>query len=190
MKKLTLLFSVLLSSFCFSQSFTKSNFNSDLMNLSMRKKFNEFRKSKNLDTLIFSQSLYDTISYINCMEVAKAGTFYHPDVTKRWKKIGVKNLIAKESKSLFNDSVITPADGIPLIEYWENAFRFQPNKEYDYDFMAELAIESWELSPGHKKTQNSSFTSEGLPGFFSCHSTFADNGYVYIYINFVRVLRD
>ena len=188
MKKIVF-FSFFISLFSFGQTMTQSDFDSKKMNETLVRVFNDFRKSMNLDTLIYSKSLHDTISFINCMEVANSGEFYHPDITKRWKKIGVKNMIAMESKELFNDSIVTPSDGIPQITYWENGFRFRPKSVNDYKTIAELAIKSWELSPSHQKTQNLSFLSKGLSGFFSCHSTFADNGYIYIFINFVQVNR-
>ena len=53
-----------------SQKIDFNNFNSDIMNKVMLKEFNNFRKINNLDTLLYSNSLFNIISKPNCVEVA------------------------------------------------------------------------------------------------------------------------
>ena len=49
---------------------------------------------------------------------------------------------------------------------------------------------TWSISDkGHREIQMLSYTTMGLPGMYSCHSEMGGNGYVYIYINFVKIRR-
>jgi len=189
MKKILFTLSLIVSSIVNSQSITAENFDSEKMNQALLSEFNKFRKERNLDTLIYSKPLHDSVSYPNCLEVSGSGKLYHPVVTKRWVENGVKNLIANESKKLFNDNISISTSGLPAMEYWENIFRWDVDSFNSYEEMARYAIETWELSPGHKKTQNTSFLNKDLPGFFACHSIYVPNGHIYIFINFVRVWR-
>jgi hypothetical protein len=189
MKKILFTLSLIVSSIVNSQSITVENFDSEKMNQALLSEFNKFRKERNLDTLIYSKPLHDSVSYPNCLEVSGSGKLYHPVITKRWVENGVKNLIANESKKLFNDNISTSTTGLPTMEYWENIFRWDVDSFNSYEEMARYAIETWELSPGHKKTQNTSFLNKDLPGFFACHSIYVPNGHIYIFINFVRVWR-
>jgi hypothetical protein len=190
MKKILFTLSLIVSSIVNSQSITAENFDSEKMNRALLSEFNKFRKERNLDTLIYSKPLHDSVSYPNCLEVSSSGKLYHPVITERWINNGVKNLISDESKNLFNDKISTSSNtGLPAMEYWENIFRSDVDSFNSYEEMAKHAIECWENSPGHKKTQNTSFLSNNLPGFFACHSIYVPNGHIYIFINFVRVLR-
>jgi len=168
---------------------TAANFDSEKMNKALVTEFNKFRKERNLDTLIYSKALFDTVSYQNCVEISNSGKLYHPDITERWKNNEVKRLIEAESKALFNDNIARSTTGLPAMEYWENIFRWSITSFESYESMAKYAIENWEKSPKHQATQNTSFLNEGLPGFFACHSAFIPNGHIYLVINFVRVIR-
>lgn len=119
MKKILFTLSLIVSSIVNSQSITAENFDSEKMNQALLSEFNKFRKERNLDTLIYSKPLHDSVSYPNCLEVSGSGKLYHPVITKRWVENGVKNLIANESKKLFNDNISTSTSGLPAMEYWK-----------------------------------------------------------------------
>ena len=190
MRKMLVTLFVMSSLLVFSQSLDSKNFNSSTLNSLLLKEINSFRKERGLDTLIFSKTMYDSLSYPNCKEVANKCDFYHPDVTTKWKRGTIKKMIAKESNKLLNDTIVTYDNGIPWITYYENAFRATLSNYTSYSELVAVAIDSWEKSPEHQKTQNTVFESKGLPSFFSCHSEYAKNGYVYIYINFTLVQRE
>jgi hypothetical protein len=189
MKKMLLIFLIVTEKLAFAQSIDINSFNSSSLNNLLLKEINNMRKERNLDTLIYSKTLFDSLSYPNCIEVVKKCDFYHPDVNEKLKRGAIKKMIALESNALFNDTVVTYNNGIPWVTYYENAFRTAISSDLTYAGLVELAIESWEKSPEHKKTQNLIFESGNLPGFFSCHSDYAKNGYVYIYINYVLLHR-
>ncbi|MBM3185734.1 MAG: fibrobacter succinogenes major paralogous domain-containing protein [Bacteroidetes bacterium] len=168
---------------------TKGNFNSDIMNKVLLRRFNEFRRFKGLDTLVFSQVVFDSLSYTNCLEVAQSGRFYHPKITERWKHPILREMIVSEAESTLGGEVKRHSSGLPWLDTWENAFR-SLGSFTNYNDIAKLAIESWEKSSGHKRVQNMEFKSGNLPGLFSCHSIYAENQYIYIYINFVKLHRD
>lgn len=191
MKTLILTFLVFFNSYLFSQQFDSQNFNSSEMNKALLKQINIYRKSKGLDTLVYSQVVFDSISYQNCNEVAISGGFYHPDIHDKWKHSTLREMIVKESYSKIGGGVMRHSSGLPWLETWENAFRVHNYiSSTSYDELAKFAIKSWETSPSHNRVQNMSFSSNGLPGMFSCHSVYAKNGYIYIYINYVMVHRE
>ena len=188
MKYLIFLFLVFVSGYSLSQLLTSDNFDPSKLNAALLKEFNNYRRSKGLDTLVYSQTCFDSLSYPNCVEVASSGKFYHPYINDKWKRQELREMIVKDSKSSVGGSVVRHSSGLPWLDTYENAFRSY-GKYYSYESLAKMAIESWELSPAHNRVQNLDFTSSGLPGLFSCHSEFGVNGYVYIYINFIRVHR-
>jgi hypothetical protein len=188
MKSLFYIFVSFFSFFSFSQVIDSKNFNSSEMNRVLLKKFNSYRLSKGLDTLVYSQVSFDSLSFKNCVEVANSGKFYHPSITERWKKQPIRESIVNESKNKVGGDVIRHSTGLPWLETWENAFRVNGYFK-TYEEIADLAIKSWENSPSHNRVQNLDFESGGLPGFFSCHSVYTKEGYLYIYINFVKVHR-
>jgi hypothetical protein len=182
-------FLLIINFYLFSQQINSENFNSSEMNRVLLKSFNEFRKSKGLDTLIYSQTVFDSLSYPNCVEVSSSCGFYHPSITIRWKNKGLRELIVKESFNSVGGDVLRHSSGLPWLDTWENAFRTYGSFT-TYEEIAKLAIDSWEKSPSHNRVQNMSFVSGDLPGLFSCHSERGKNGYIYIYINFVTVHRN
>lgn len=190
MKNIFVLVFVLNWFFSYSQLVTPENFNSKVVNKLLLKEINNFRKKRGLDTLVFSKTLYDSLSYPNCIEVVKSGEFYHPNIEKKWKQGTIKRMIANESYKLFKDTVITYDNNNPWITYYENGFRASLSMVSTYSELVKLAIDSWELSPEHKKTQNAVFKSKGLPSFFSCHAEYSKDGYVYIFINYTLVHRE
>jgi uncharacterized protein (TIGR02145 family) len=168
---------------------TRENFNSDIMNKVLLRKFNEFRRSRGLDTLVYSQVVFDSLSYPNCKEVAESGRFYHPSISERWKHRILREMIVSEAELRIGGEVKRHSSGLPWLDTWENAFRCLSSFT-NYNDIAKLAIESWENSKSHKRVQNMAFTSGNLPGLFSCHSIYGANQYIYIYINFVKTHRD
>ncbi len=189
MKIFVIHFLLFFNFYLFSQQINSQNFNSSEMNRVLLKSFNEYRKSKGLDTLIYSQTVFDSLSYKNCVEVSSSCGFYHPSITNRWKNKGLRELIVKESFNSVGGNVIRHSSGLPWMDARENAFRTYGSFT-TYEEIAKLAIESWENSPSHSRVQNMSFVSGNLPGVFSCHSAYGKNGYIYIYINFVTVHRN
>ncbi len=175
MKHILSLLLSLLVSVCLSQQLDYTYFNSQKMDKAMLKEFNEYRTSLNLDTLAYSDELFTTFSKPNCIEVTKSLSFYHPNIRNTWFNTDLKFRIAKESSVKIGGKIISHSDGT----YWMDT----------YEELAEYAIYSWSISDGHREVQMMSYLSMGLPGMFSCHSELGTNGYVYIYINFVKIHR-
>jgi hypothetical protein len=155
----------------------------------MLKEFNIYRRSLNLDTLVYSDVLFKTFSKPNCVEVTKSLSFYHPDIRNTWFNTDLKSRIANESLVKIGGNIISHSDGTYWMDTYENAFRTTRRFE-TYEELAEYAIYAWSISDkGHREVQMMSYMTMGLPGMFSCHSELGTNGYVYIYINFVKVHR-
>jgi|LauGreDrversion4_2_1035121.scaffolds.fasta_scaffold110543_2 hypothetical protein len=189
MKYILSTFLSLIVSICLSQQIDYSHFNTDLMNKAMLKEFNMYRRSLSLDTLVYSEELYKTFSKPNCVEVSNSGGFYHPYINTIWATSDIKPRIAKESLNKIGGTPKLNGDGSFWMDTHENAFR--TTKTFNtYEELAEYAIYSWSISTkGHRETQMMSFMTMGLPGMYSCHSELGSNGYVYIYINFVKIRR-
>jgi hypothetical protein len=173
----------------FSQKITKDNFNPSEMNKALLLEFNEYRKSKGLDTLIYSKTLFDSISYPNCMEVSKSCKFYHPYIKEKWQHKELRQMIVNESVKTVGGGFKLNTLGLPWMDVYENAFRSYITFD-SYKEMAKLAIKSWSLSPSHDRVQNLVFESGGLPGSIACHSYYGENNYLYIFIDFVMIHRD
>lgn len=189
MKYILSSFFFLFVSICLSQRIDYSHFSYELMNKAMIKEFNEFRRSIGVDTLVYSDELFKTISKPNCVEVSSSGGFYHPSLIDKWHGTDIKSRIAKESLLKIGGTLKLNGDGSFWMDVHENAFRTTKRFE-TYEELAEFAIYSWSISDkGHREIQMMSYMTVGLPGMFSCHSEFASNGYVYIYINFVKIRR-
>jgi hypothetical protein len=189
MKHILSLLSSLLVSICLSQQLDYTYFNTEKMDKAMLKEFNEYRSSLNLDTLAYSDELFKTFSKPNCVEVTKSLSFYHPDIRNTWFNTDLKFRIAKESSVKIGGKIISHSDGTYWMDTYENAFR-TTRRFNTYEELAEYAIYTWSISDkGHREVQMMSYLSMGLPGMFSCHSELGTNGYVYIYINFVKLHR-
>ena len=189
MRNLIYLIIVFLSFNSLSQRITIENFNSSELNRVLLNEINSYRKNKGLDTLVYSQVVFDSLSFPNCVEVSNSGLFYHPVITEKWKHSILREMIVSESITKVGGTVDRHSSGLPWLDTYENALRSY-NNFTSYEQIAKFAISSWETSPSHNRVQNLDFDSGDLPGLFSCHSSYGKNGYVYIYINFVRVHRN
>ncbi len=74
----TFIYFIHLTSFC--QKIDYNNFNNKLMNNAMLIEFNNFRKKNNLDTLIYSEELFNNVSKPNCLEVSDSSIKSNFDV--------------------------------------------------------------------------------------------------------------
>lgn len=170
-----------------SQKIDFNNFNSDIMNKVMLKEFNNFRKINNLDTLLYSNSLFNIISKPNCVEVADSSektsvsVFYHPELYGKAINPKLKTGMISEYK-LYNNKLNT----INGFTVYENAFKTEV-KLSNYQDMAKYAIYCWSQSVEHAKTQNLNFKNLGVCGLYSCHSSYTKNNELYIYINFIKI---
>jgi hypothetical protein len=189
MKYILLPFLSLIVSICLSQRIDYTHFDTYLMDRAMLKEFNEYRRNIGLDTLVYSDELFKTVSKPNCVEVANSGTFYHPYINDIWSNTDIKYRIAQESKNKIGGIFKFHSNGTYWMDTHENAFR--TTKRFNtYEELAEYAIYSWSISEkGHREIQMMSYMTMGLPGMYSCHSELSSNGYVYIYINFVKIHR-
>jgi hypothetical protein len=90
MKYILLPFLSLIVSICLSQQIDYTHFDTYLMNKAMLKEFNEYRRNLGLDTLVYSDELFKTISKPNCVEVSNSGNFYHPYINDIWSNTDIK----------------------------------------------------------------------------------------------------
>lgn len=179
-----------LNSVSFSQLIDYDQFSSDLSNEALIKQFNGYRRSINMDTLVYSEELFQTLSKPNCIEVANSGGFYHPNISYLWSHSDIKPRIAIESMNKIGGIPRFNGDGSFWMDTHENAFR-TTKRFTTYEELADFAIYSWSISTkGHREVQMMPFMTMGLPGMFSCHSELnPQNGYTYIFINFVMIRR-
>lgn len=173
--------------FVFSQ-INSSNFSSEVFNKKLLISLNKMRRDKGLDTLITSTSLFNIFSKPNCVEVSNSNTLYHPSNSERYKNSYLRNLIIDEFKTQYGGESLLLSTGVPKMDMNENCFR--TNKTfYDYEEIVNTVISAWINSPAHNEIQNLVYSSEGLPGVFSCHSIMRNDGMVYVFVNYVKIFR-
>jgi len=189
MKTQSLILSFFIFCISFGQSINYNNFNSDKMNSALLFEMNSFRKTLYLDTLVYSNFLYLKIAKLNCEEVVLSGSFYHPIIDEYWKTSDVKDSIGSETLKKVGGILNTRTKlGKPGMLIRENAYRTSL-RFTSYQDAAKHVIESWKKSEGHHMAQTADYSDQNLPGVFACHSILSSDGFVYIYIEFVKVYR-
>ena len=189
MKTQSLILSFFIFCISFGQSINYNNFNSDKMNSALLFEMNSFRKTLYLDTLVYSNFLYLKIAKPNCEEVVLSGSFYHPIIDEYWKTSDVKDSIGSETLKKVGGILNTRTKlGKPGMLIRENAYRTSL-RFTSYQDAAKHVIESWKKSEGHHMAQTANYSDQNLPGVFACHSILSSDGFVYIYIEFVKVYR-
>jgi hypothetical protein len=189
MKTQSLILSFFIFCISFGQSINYNNFNSDKMNSALLFEMNSFRKTLYLDTLAYSNFLYLKIAKPNCEEVVLSGSFYHPIIDEYWKTSDVKDSIGSETLKKVGGILNTRTKlGKPGMLIRENAYRTSL-RFTSYQDAAKHVIESWKKSEGHHMAQTADYSDQNLPGVFACHSILSSDGFVYIYIEFVKVYR-
>jgi len=190
-----ILFSFLLNTF-FSQKINYINFNSDSLNKLVLKRLNEFRISHGVDPLVYSNVLHNQITRINCYEVSKTNTLYHPNVSPIILNTNFKNDIGNESLQKIGGVLSIGSPSMkPRLDYSENCFRANNDPSTSnfgfntYEEIVDLAIYRWENSPLHAEAQLRDYSSQNLPGMFACHSIMMPDGVVYVFVNFVKLHR-
>jgi len=189
MKTQSLILSFFIFCISFGQSINYNNFNSDKMNSVLLFEMNSFRKTLYLDTLVYSNFLYLKIAKPNCEEVVLSGSFYHPIIDEYWKTSDVKDSIGSETLKKVGGILNTRTKlGKPGMLIRENAYRTSL-RFATYQDAAKHVIDSWKKSEGHHMAQTADYSDQNLPGVFACHSILSSDGFVYIYIEFVKVYR-
>jgi hypothetical protein len=159
------------------------------MNSALLFEMNSFRKTLYLDTLVYSNFLYLKIAKLNCEEVVLSGSFYHPIIDEYWKTSDVKDSIGSETLKKVGGILNTRTKlGKPGMLIRENAYRTSL-RFATYQDAAKHVIDSWKKSEGHRMAQTADYSDQNLPGVFACHSILSSDGFVYIYIEFVKVYR-
>ena len=189
MKTQTFIISFFIFCSTFGQSINYNSFDSKKMNSALLSEMNNFRRSTNMDTLVYSEFLYLKVAKPNCEEVVNSGDFYHPIIDVYWKTSDVKDSIGSESLRKIGGVLNTNTKyGKPGMLIRENAYR--TTKRFStYQDAAKHVIESWKKSEGHHMAQTSQYSDQNLPGVFACHSILSSDGFVYIYIEFVKLYR-
>lgn len=189
MKTYIFILSYFALSIVFGQTIDYNKFDSQKMNKSLLSEMNRFRRDLYLDTLIYSNFLYAKIAKPNCEEVVNSGNFYHPIIDVYWKTSDVKDSIGSESLRKIGGILNTNTKyGKPGMLIRENAYRTTV-RFATYQDAAKHVIDSWKKSEGHQMAQTAQYSDKNLPGVFACHSILSSDGFVYIYIEFVKLYR-
>ena len=189
MKTYIFILSYFALSIVFGQTIDYNKFDSQKMNKSLLSEMNRFRRDLYLDTLIYSNFLYAKIAKPNCEEVVNSGNFYHPIIDVYWKTSDVKDSIGSESLRKIGGILNTNTKyGKPGMLIRENAYR-TTKRFATYQDAAKHVIDSWKKSEGHQMAQTAQYSDKNLPGVFACHSILSSDGFVYIYIEFVKLYR-
>ena len=189
MKTYIFILSYFAVSIVFGQTIDYNEFDSQKMNKSLLSEMNRFRRDLYLDTLIYSNFLYAKIAKPNCEEVVNSGNFYHPIIDVYWKTSDVKDSIGSESLRKIGGILNTNTKyGKPGMLIRENAYRTTV-RFATYQDAAKHVIDSWKKSEGHQMAQTAQYSDKNLPGVFACHSILSSDGFVYIYIEFVKLYR-
>jgi hypothetical protein len=184
---LTLIF-VLISNLVLTQVVSYETFDSDLLNKKVLIEINKLRRSRGIDTLVTSVSVYNIYSKPNCIEVAGSGKFYHPETNERFNNQYLRTLITEESKKMYGGQNVLLSDGSPRMNEYENGFKSTMSYN-SYDELAQRIVIAWENSPSHKEVQNLSYVSANIPGVFACHSVMNSDGTIFVFVNYIKIFR-
>jgi hypothetical protein len=187
MKKMFTILFVLLATLLNAQVIDYNNFDKKLFEETLFNKLNEYRKSKGVDTVIWSNTIYTQITLHQMEKMVKANKLFHPDVKPMWDSLRVRQLIAKESDKLVGVKTSVSVCTGPSMTFYENAY-WTSKIDGTYDDLADRTIKGWEQSFIHNATQYASFEKGGKPGLAACTVGVTSTG-VYVTFNFVKVYR-
>lgn len=188
MKTFFVLLTLFITNLGLSQTINYNNFDSDIFDKKMLIEINKLRRSRGLDTLIRSNSLYNIFTKPNCVEVSNSNRFYHPSNNERYFNGYNRNQIINEIQSVYGGQSLILNNGLPKMDLYENCFR--TNFDFKtYDDMVKHIINGWENSEGHRRIQNLSYESSNLPGVFSCSSIMKEDGMIYVFVNYAKIHR-
>lgn len=189
MKNIVIILSLVFSISVFGQKIDYNNFDKKVFEKTLFNLLNEKRMAKGLDSFVFSNVLYKEASVRNMNIITKTKVFQHPDYSKVWDSLRVRELIAKESDRVIGGKASCGTYSGYDVTYYENLF--WSNKTYStYLEMAEDAISSWEKSFTHNAVQYANLSDKGKPGMASCTIGFVKGtNDLYVVFNFVKVYR-
>ena len=186
MKNLTLISVLFLVSNLYSQKIDVNNFNYPLLEEMILKKINEYRKTKNLNTLACSEVLKINGSVRTSSTNALKDSLFHmmPPQTDTILNRKLYNELYKITNGKCGNKtplIIDVPDGGEII------CAHKGNHE-TYDEMASTIVNSWLNSPKHKAIIEEKFEGmTNIPGLFSCSVKKSKSGKYYATVNFFVV---
>jgi hypothetical protein len=187
MKKLLVILLVFITTLVEAQVIDYNNFDKKLFEKVLFDKLNGYRKSKGVDTVIWSNVIYSQITVHQMEKMVKVNKLFHPDMKPMWDSLRVRQLIAKESDKLVGVKTSISVCTGPSMTIYENSL-WTGKIEGTYDDLAERVIKGWEQSFIHNATQYASFEKKDKPGLAACTVGITSTG-VYVTFNFVEVYR-
>jgi uncharacterized protein YkwD len=186
MKKLLLISVLFVSGLVKSQIIDTNNFNYSLLEKMVLQKINDYRKSKKLSELYYSEILRVNGSVKTSTANAKKDSAFHMIPTSKDQVLNKKlynelYILTKGKCGVENPQHVDMFNGGEIICYPSGYFK-------TYENMSSEILNSWLNSPKHKEIIEMEYlTLNKIPGLFSCSVKKSKSGRFYITVNFVTV---
>jgi len=186
MKKVFLFVVLFLVTNLYSQKIDTNNFNYPLLEKMVLQKINEYRKSKNLSELYYSEILKVNGSLKTSTANAEKDSAFHMPPPHNNEVL---------NRKLYNELyVVTNGKcGVekPKFVHMSNGLEIicvNIGIDKTYEELSNRIVKGWLNSPKHKVVIDTNFDgSGGTPGFFSCSTKKSKSGRYYTTVNFVTI---
>jgi hypothetical protein len=186
MKKLLLILVLFVSGLVKSQIIDTNNFNYTLLEKMVLQKINDYRKTKKLSELVFSETLRVNASVKTSTANAKKDSMFHmipssDDQLLNKKLYNELYTITKGKCGVENPQHVDMFNGGEIIHVSKGIYK-------TYEELSNSILNGWLNSPKHKEIIEMEFlTLNKIPGLFSCSIKKSKSGKYYVTVNFVTV---
>lgn len=186
MKKVFLFVVLFLVTNLYSQKIDTNNFNYPLLEKMVLQKINEYRKSKNLSELYYSEILKVNGSLKTSTANAEKDSAFHMIPTSKDQVLNKKlynelYILTKGKCGVVNPQHVDMFNGGEIIHVSKGVYK-------TYEELSNIILNGWLNSPKHKEIMEMEYlTLNKIPGLFSCSVKKSKSGRYYITVNFVTV---
>jgi hypothetical protein len=186
MKNLLLISVLFVVSNSFTQIIDTNNFNYSLLEKMILQKINDYRKSKKLSELYYSEILRVNGSVRTSIVNAKKDSMFHmipssDDQLLNKKLYNELYTITKGKCGVENPQHVDMFNGGEIIHVSKGIYK-------TYEELSNTILNGWLNSPKHKEIIEMEFlTLNKIPGLFSCSIKKSKSGKYYTTVNFVTV---
>lgn len=187
MKKYVLSLVMLVFSFIgFNQVIDMNNVDYDKLKQKVFLKINEYRHNFGIDTTIFSSTIESQVSIPNINKMIRDHKLYHPGYSISDQTF-INNL-SNEYVKLSNGKCYVGSPSVKFIGNNGEIICSVSKTNMTYDEFAELSLQGWLNSSGHRSTIEKTFTSfNGYPGLAACRVVKVGNEF-WVVFNFMQLL--
>jgi uncharacterized protein YkwD len=167
-----------------------NNVDYNKLNTKVFNKINNYRKTMNIDTLIYSSVVNEKVSKVNTSKMVENNKLYHPgySITDQAFVSKLSEEYIKITKNKCFEGKVKEYVSISRSGEIILSTTCDENNCLTYDEFAESCLNSWLSSPPHKKILISSYKNfSGVSGLASCNVA-KKEGTFYVAFNFFQVI--